>query len=200
MKKLTILFILVSLLQLSQIANAQSNNYWESPIYKLIAKALDADINEKNSAKAAQYLEEAIQLMGNKFSSDLTKEHDELVFNSLYDLYKWLSELYIKQGRYEDSLQILKYKITNKVSLVELLIEIGGRLKTYKKDQGAILYLEEALTLAKEVFESDLIKVNSYSLYNWAAKLSDIYIRQGRYEDSVQTLKRHIRNEELLIT
>ena len=108
MKKLTILFILVSLLQLSQIANAQSNNYWESPIYKLIAKALDADINEKNSAKAAQYLEEAIQLMGNKFSSDLTKEHDELVFNSLYDLYKWLSELYIKQGRYEDSLQSLK--------------------------------------------------------------------------------------------
>jgi len=69
MKKLSILLVLVSLLQLSAIAYAQSYNYGESPIFKTIVKAQNADLNEKNSSKAAQYLEEAIQLMGNKFGS-----------------------------------------------------------------------------------------------------------------------------------
>ena len=195
MKKLSILFILVSLFQLSEISHAKSYDYLESPIFKLIMKANDAYFEAKNADKAVQYLEEAIQLIGNKFSSDPAKEHDELGHQSLYDLYSLLSDMYMKQGRYEDSIQTLKRHITKKTLLIEKLIRKGGYLKLDKKDKEAIPYLEEALALAGEMFSSDPTidrkELHRRSLHDLAKHLSDMYIKQGQYEDSVQLLKHH---------
>jgi len=153
----------------------------------------------KKDKEAALYLEAALTVAEEIVGSDPTKYRDELLRDSLYPMAEFLSNIYLKQGRYEDSVQLLKHH-----KAIRQLVDKASFFYSLDKNPAqAIPYMEAALMLAEKKFRSQpktpQTELSQSSWHSLSYKLSEMYIEVGRYQDAIQNLKDHIDDKELLI-